>query len=182
MTQNTQNIATNTQNITNVTNRVTTVEGRVDTNTQNIASNTQNIATNRQSITSLQGNVSTNTTQIASLDGRVTTLEDAFSNFSNTVGGFNNRIAQVEENSEKALQGVAVAMSMADPVLVGGNTFGMRFNYGHYEGQSALGISVLGILGHNLLGGGETIAVGGSVGLGLNRNDVGGRLGVQLSW
>jgi hypothetical protein len=58
----------------------------------------------------------------------------------------------------------------------------MRLNFGSFNGENALGMSVLGILDRNLLGYGETIAVGGGLGIGLSDGSVGGRVGVQLSW
>ena len=81
-----------------------------------------------------------------------------------------------------ALEGVAVALSLADPVLTTGDSFALRANWGNFEGHNALGISMIGVLDRNLFGGGETLAIGGGVGVGLNDGSVGGRVGLQLSW
>ena len=81
-----------------------------------------------------------------------------------------------------ALEGVAVALSLVDPVLVDGASAGVRVGWGTYGGENAIGVSALGVLTRDAFGGGEALAIGGGVGVGLDDGNVGGRLGVQLTW
>jgi hypothetical protein len=87
--------------------------------------------------------------------------------------------------------GIAIAMAVENPDLVGNETFGLSANVGFFEGNTALGIAAMGVLGHNFMGGGERWALSGGVGFSLNEKDygghstdrtVGGRAGVQVSW
>jgi hypothetical protein len=87
--------------------------------------------------------------------------------------------------------GIAIAMALENPDLVGNETFGLAANLGFFEGNTALGVALMGVLGHNFVGGGERWAVSGGVGVSLNENEFGGqsvdrtvagRAGVQVSW
>jgi hypothetical protein len=87
--------------------------------------------------------------------------------------------------------GIAIAMAVENPDLVGNETFGLSANVGFFEGNTALGIAAMGVLGHDFMGGGERWALAGGVGFSLNEQDygghstdrtVGGRAGVQVSW
>ena len=134
--------------------------------------------------------------RITSLEGRTTGLEkrmggveSAVSSLQDTVGGFDNRIsgaeqsaARAETKADKAIEGVAVALSLSDPVLGSGDSFGVRMNMGIYGGDAALGLSALGVLDRNAFGGGETVSIGGGVGVGLDDGNVGGRVGLQMTW
>ncbi len=87
--------------------------------------------------------------------------------------------------------GIAIAMALENPDLVGNETFGLAANLGFFEGNTALGVALMGVLGHNFVGGGERWAIAGGVGVSLNQNELGGqgtdrtvagRAGVQVSW
>ena len=87
--------------------------------------------------------------------------------------------------------GIAIAMALENPDLVGNETFGLAANLGFFEGNTALGVALMGVLGHNFVGGNERWAVSGGVGVSLNENEFGGqgvdrtvagRAGVQVSW
>ena len=93
-----------------------------------------------------------------------------------------SRVSQAERTSLKALQGVAVALSVADPILPSGDVFGLRINYGNYEGQGAIGFSAIGVLTRDLFGTGTSLAMSGGIGVGFNDRSAGGRVGMQLSW
>ena len=51
-----------------------------------------------------------------------------------------------------------------------------------FSTRPGIGITALGVLDRNVFGGGETLALGGGVGVGLDDGNVGGRVGLQLSW
>ncbi|RIA47416.1 hypothetical protein [Dichotomicrobium thermohalophilum] len=85
---------------------------------------------------------------------------------------------RVNENQE----GVAIALALQNPDLVGNETFGMSVNWGGFESSNALGIAATGVLGHDLFGGGDRLAIAGGVGFGLDKDTVGGRVGAQVTW
>lgn len=87
----------------------------------------------------------------------------------------NNRL---NEQAEQA----AISNALEDPDLVGAENFGLRMNWGGIEGENALGLSAAAVLGRNVLGHNDRLAVSGAVGLGLQHDQVGGRVGAQLTW
>ena len=112
----------------------------------------------------------------------MTSIEGTVDKLAAKVDGMDSRTSEAERMSQKAIQGVAIALSVSDPVLVNGDVFGVRINYGTFDGQGAVGLSMQGILTRDLFGNGETLALGGGIGVGLNDHSVGGRVGLQLSW
>ena len=60
--------------------------------------------------------------------------------------------------------GVAIAMAMTNPDLVGSEVFGLSGNVAYWEENVALGFSAMGVLGRNMFGQGERLAVSGSLG------------------
>jgi hypothetical protein len=87
--------------------------------------------------------------------------------------------------------GIAIAVAMENPDLVGAETFGLAANIGFFDGNTALALSAMGVIGHNFMGGNERWAVSGGVGVSLNENEFGGqdadrtvagRAGIQVSW
>ncbi|WP_088342994.1 MULTISPECIES: hypothetical protein [Rhodomicrobium] len=87
--------------------------------------------------------------------------------------------------------GIAIATALENPDLVGNETFGLAANVGFFEGNSALAVAAMGVIGQNFMGGNERWAISGGVGVSLNENNYGGhqtdrtvagRAGVQVSW
>ena len=87
--------------------------------------------------------------------------------------------------------GVAVAIAMENPDLVGSETFGLSGNIGFWNDNVALGFSAMGVLGRNVAGSGSRLAVSGAVGVSVDENTygrrgsqstVGGRAGAQVTW
>ena len=85
---------------------------------------------------------------------------------------------RIDENSE----GVAISLSLVNPDLVGSESFAVAMNWGGYEGESALGFSAMGVLSRDFMGTGSRLALGGGLGVGLDKDNMGGRAGGQLSW
>ncbi len=110
-------------------------------------------------------------------DGAVTTakIADDAVTWDKLAPGVRDRI---DENSE----GVAIALALQNPDLVGNETFGMAVNWGGFDSSNAIGIAATGVLAHDLLGGGDRLAIAGGVGFGLDKDTVGGRVGAQLTW
>ena len=83
---------------------------------------------------------------------------------------------------KKNREGVAIAASLADPDLVGSESFGLRGTWGNYDGENALGFTGMGVLSRDFMGTGSRLAFGGGIGFGLQESKVGGRAGGQLTW
>jgi hypothetical protein len=96
--------------------------------------------------------------------------------------GFNELSKGVRDKIDENAEGVAIAMAVVNPDLTGSERFGMSFNYGNFEGSSALGFAVTGVLSRNVFGGGERLALSGGVGFGLDHDTAGGRVGAQITW
>ena len=80
------------------------------------------------------------------------------------------------------MEGVAVALSVSDPSLLAHENFGIRLNWGSFKGENAIGLTAMGVLDRNVFGGGERLAIGAGLGVGLNDGAMGGRVGLQLTW
>jgi hypothetical protein len=182
---------------------VTTAEGdisalksRTDQHATAIGNVERQTNTNTTDIRTLQGQTAAHATAIAghgqrigsleqglsSTDRRLGTVEASLSDYRAEVATYSGRIDRAERMSSVAMEGVAVALSIADPVLLSGDTFGLRVNWGNFEGRNAIGISTMGLLSVNAFGGGEKLSVGAGIGVGLGDASVGGRAGLQLSW
>ena len=96
--------------------------------------------------------------------------------------GFDELSKSVRNKIDENAEGVAIAMAVVNPDLTGSESFGMSFNYGNFEGSSALGFAVTGVLSRNVFGGGERLALSGGVGFGLDNDTTGGRVGAQITW
>ena len=93
---------------------------------------------------------------------------------------------EIFKRLDEAESGIALAMSMEDPDLIGNERFGMRANYGNFEGASALSWTFAGVLGRDVLKPGDRTSLGGGFGVGFEEgqgDDVwGGRVGAQWTW
>ena len=87
--------------------------------------------------------------------------------------------------------GVAIAMSQQNPDLVAGESFGIAMNAGFFDQSQAIGFSAEGVLGRNLFGFRDRLAVTGGIGFSVNQptfggrtadSQVGGHVGTQLTW
>jgi hypothetical protein len=76
--------------------------------------------------------------------------------------------------------GVAVALSAVGPDLTGAERFGLSLNWGGFEGSSAIGGGVTGVVYQGVT---SRLALTGGLGVGVNGDDaVGGRVGGQWTW
>ena len=119
---------------------------------------------------------------MTSTENRLTNVEQTVGGYSSRIDNLNNRVDKVEKLTDKAMDGVAIALAVAEPALTTGSTFGMRVNWGHYGGHHALGVSGLGVIGRNTFGTGETIALNAGFGVSLQDGSVGSRVGMQFTW
>jgi len=131
------------------------------------------------------GTDSVNTDEIATgavttdeiLNGTIQTedLADDSVTWGKLSSGVRNRI---DENTE----GVAIALALQNPDLVGNESFGLSVNWGGFDNANALGVAATGVLGRDVFGAGDRLSIAGGVGIGMDDDTVGGRVGAQLSW
>jgi hypothetical protein len=111
---------------------------------------------------------------------------DAEGHLATDGGEIFNRLDGADKRLDEAESGIALAISMEDPDLVDGERFGVRVNYGNFEGANALSWTFAGVLGRDVFRAGDRIAIGGGFGVGFEENngdDVwGGRVGAQWTW
>src|SRR5262249_47296413 len=96
------------------------------------------------------------------------------------VGQLNSSVNTLNQRIDKVSEGVAIAMSVQNPVLTGGDRFGVAVNFGDFAGNNAVGAAAVGIINQNVFGGGEKFGVTGA--FGVSNNQAAGRVGVQLTW
>jgi hypothetical protein len=63
--------------------------------------------------------------------------------------------------------GIALAMSMENPDLVGPEVFGIAGSLGTFQGAYAFSVAAMGVVGHDVFQEGDRVAVSGGAGLGL---------------
>lgn len=101
---------------------------------------------------------------------------DANGNIAGDAGAFAMRLDSVEDDTEDALQGVALAIALTGSHLPQpGETVRFSMNLGHYEGKSAFSASGAAQVS-------DAIYLTGGIGVGLNEGNVGGRVGVSFGW
>jgi hypothetical protein len=93
---------------------------------------------------------------------------------SSDLAGINSRLEGVDQKSDKALQGVAMAFAMAGtPALSPNETFAISGNWGGYEGKSGVAFGAALKLNSNT-------QLNGGVAYGVDDGTVGGRAGVRV--
>jgi hypothetical protein len=106
---------------------------------------------------------------------------DAAGNLASDNGALYKQIAGIKA-------GAAVAMALADPYLTGTQNFGVKMNWGGFDGANAMGFSAAGVLGRGLLLKGDQLTLSAAAGMGESnvsgyyRTMFGGHAGMQLSW
>jgi hypothetical protein len=78
---------------------------------------------------------------------------------------------------DQSLDGIAIAMALAGPDLVGGERFALKFNVGTYSGHSAFGVVIAAVLARTNFG---RVSISG--GVATTGDNTGGNVGIQLSW
>jgi hypothetical protein len=92
---------------------------------------------------------------------------------------------RMSRNSERISdneEGIALAIALSDPDLLGDQQFAMKANFGVFNSSCSLGFTMKGMLNDNLFGNGEVLTVSGGLAYGVNRSTVGGRVSVQIGW
>ena len=108
---------------------------------------------------------------------------DANGNLATDGGQLSARLDSVARRSDENESGVALAMAIQNPDLVGTERFGLTANVGSFQGANALGFGVMGVVATDLIAQGDRAAIAGGVGVGFANGNgdsvVGGRVGFQ---
>ncbi len=87
------------------------------------------------------------------------------------------------QNRDKELaSGIAIAMSMAQPIFQPGQTIAMRAGWGNFDGTSAASVTAAGVVAKGFLGPTSSLVVDGGVGAGTSVRMVAGRAGLSMGW
>jgi hypothetical protein len=108
---------------------------------------------------------------------------DANGNLATDGGAVFAKLDDIDSRLGDHASGIALAMSMEAPDLVGSEKFGFALNWGNFEGSNALSGSVAGVLGNNVFTDGDRVAMSAGFGVGFENGSgksvYGGRLGLQ---
>ena len=111
---------------------------------------------------------------------------DSAGNLASDQGFIFNSLAHLDQRLDKQgrklSEGVAMAMAVEDPDLMGNEIFGLKLNWGTFEQSHAVGLSAAGVLAHDVLVEGDRVSISGGIGYGVQEKNLGGRVGLQMSW
>ena len=106
---------------------------------------------------------------------------DDYGNLASDNGALYREVARVKSET-------AVSMALADPILADDQRFGVKVNWGGFEGANAVGVTASGVMGKDLITRGDRLMLSGGAGWGQSSvNDyservVGGHAGMQFAW
>jgi hypothetical protein len=104
----------------------------------------------------------------------------ALENLSNNLTTLNQSVAGLQRDVSRLRSGVALAMAAGGvPTVPEGRTFGVFGNIAAYDGHGAFGAGLTGVVYRSQA---YEIQAHGSIGVGFDNNDVGGRVGAVMFW
>jgi len=106
---------------------------------------------------------------------------DAMGNLATDGGEWFGRVRANADDIDDNSEGIAMAMSIQDPDLVGDERLGLKVGWGTFSGENAMGVAASGVLVPDI-GAGIRLGLAGGAAFGLSRGGIGGRAGLQLSW
>jgi hypothetical protein len=96
---------------------------------------------------------------------------------------FDGVFDEIHRDIKDVEEGVAVAMATEDPDLVADESFGIKASYGNFKGSDALGVAMSGVLARDMFEDGRgRLTLSGGLGIGLQEDNVGGRVSTQITW
>jgi autotransporter adhesin len=105
-----------------------------------------------------------------------TTLADLGLASTADIGAINSRLDDLTTRSNRAYNGIAMAMAMAGvPTLLPGEKLAMTMNYGTFEGTSGVALNAAFRLS-------DALQITGGIGYGVNEQIAGGRVGLRMAW
>jgi trimeric autotransporter adhesin len=102
-------------------------------------------------------------------------LSNSINALNANVAILNGSVASLQNQVERAFEGTAIAIALGGGVLPDNKKFAISANWGTYAGTNAFGAT-----GYFRVT--DNIVVNGGLGVGLTKGDVGGRVGVPLTW
>ncbi|MFD0986633.1 hypothetical protein [Methyloligella solikamskensis] len=92
-------------------------------------------------------------------------------------------LVQLRERDDELTEGIAVVASLAQPIMLPGQSFVMRAGWGQFDDASALGFTAAGIIAKDVLRpGAGTLVLDGGLGVGTGEGQVSGRAGMSFGW
>jgi hypothetical protein len=92
------------------------------------------------------------------------------------IAGINSRLNDLDNRTNVALTGVAMALAMAGvPTLLPSEKFAVTANYGTYDSKNGVAFNAAVRLS-------DMVQLNGGVGFGVNDQVVGGRVGLRMGW
>ena len=99
------------------------------------------------------------------------------------IAGIQSDIDALGRRDEKLTEGLAAVASLAQPIILPGQTFAMRAGWGGYDDASAVAFTAAGVVAKDVLRPGfGTVVLDGGVGVGTNEGEVAGRAGFTFGW
>jgi hypothetical protein len=106
---------------------------------------------------------------------------DSAGNLASDEGDTFGRIRRNSRDIDDNAEGVAMAMSIQNPDLVGEERVALKVGWGTFSGEHAMGVTVAGVVLPDI-GLGIRLGLAGGAAFGLSEGNVGGQAGFQLSW
>jgi hypothetical protein len=106
---------------------------------------------------------------------------DAFGNLASDNGSLFKETAIVKA-------GAAIAMALSDPSIADNQRFGIKMNWGGFDGANAVGFSAAGVLARGLVAKEDSLTLSGAGAWGeasaegYNKSTFGGRASLQFAW
>ncbi len=116
----------------------------------------------------------------AQQDTRLNALESASFGQASQIAAINKSLEKLGRRDGELADGIAIAMSVAQPVFQTGQRFAIRAGWGNFDGANAIGLTAAGLLANFRGGGSLVLDVGG--GVSTKYNMVAGRAGLTLGW
>jgi hypothetical protein len=100
----------------------------------------------------------------------------------NSLNQLQNSINQLQQEDRRLRSGIAIAMSVEQPIFHAGQTFAFNIGYGNFEGSNAVGLSAAGIVDRGTFGPTSTVTLHGGAGWGTEGRTAAGKAGVTFGW
>ncbi len=132
-------------------------------------------------VSDTEGGLAETNEQLANTNSQLSNTNSQLSKTNKRVDALEQAHADLEQRFENAfeesLDGVAIAMALSGPDMVGGERFAVKVNFGTYNGANAFGFTMAGVLARTDFG---RITMSG--GVATTGQNTGGNVGMQLSW
>lgn len=99
------------------------------------------------------------------------------------LNGMQSDINNLGRRDRQLTEGLATVASLAQPIILPGQTFAMMAGWGTYDSANAASFTAAGVIAKDVPRSGfGTLVVDGGVGVGTNEGEVAGRAGMSFGW